>query len=200
MLVQSMEKKVELATSKNKKVQRGYDKISDMNDSKDVWKLAVRIVDLWTVISKYRQESMEMIIVDKEVSCCLFYTNDIYNIRRSNVNICFFSNWMQNVKIQLTLPTEELAEHKAKLELNKTFGVQNFKVLKNDLVVKACAHPFRLMASGATIITPKDFPEIPVAKYNFKDFEEILTGNYRTDLLIGKSINFLGQSTLTACS
>jgi hypothetical protein len=48
-----------------------------------------------------------------------------------------------------------------------------------------------LIASGATIIIPKDFPEIPVAKYNFKDFGEILTGNYRTDLLIGKGKNLL---------
>jgi hypothetical protein len=41
------------------------------------------------------------------------------------------------VKIQLTVPTEELAEHKEKLELNKPFDMQNFKVFKNELVVKA---------------------------------------------------------------
>lgn len=191
MILQTMDQKVEVATSKKVQGKRGYEKIIDVNDSKDVWNLAVRVVDLWTVISKGRQESMDMIIVDKEVICCLFYTNDIYYVRRSYVNTSLFLNWMQNVKIQLTVPTEELAEHKEKLELNKTYDMQNFRVLKNELVVKACAHPFRLVASGATIIMPKDFPEIHVAKYNFKDFGEILTGNYRTDLLIGKGTNLL---------
>lgn len=114
---------------------RGYKKIIDVNDSKDVRNLVVRVVDLWTVIIKQRQESMDMIIVDKEVICFLFYTNDIYYIRRSYVNIGLFLNWMQNVKIQFTVPTEELAEHKEKLELNKTYDMQNFKVFKNELVV-----------------------------------------------------------------
>ncbi|AES87919.1 putative nucleic acid-binding protein [Medicago truncatula] len=97
---------VEVATSKKVQGKRGYKKIIDVNDSKGVRNLVVRVVDLWTVIIKQRQESMDMIIVDKE-----------------------------NVKIQFTVPTEELAEHKEKLELNKTYDMQNFKVFKNELVV-----------------------------------------------------------------
>lgn len=52
----------------DEEVARGFDKIKDVDDSKDVWVLAVRIVDLWPVIGKYKSESSEMIVKDAEVS------------------------------------------------------------------------------------------------------------------------------------
>lgn len=87
--------------------------------------------------------------------------------------------------IQLTVPCEEVAKWKEILKENRTYTMLNFKVLKNDVVVKASTHPFRLAVSGATIITPVDFPAIPLASFRFKDFGEILAGNYMNDLLIG---------------
>jgi len=55
------------------------------------------------------------------------------------------------------------------LHLNKTYEMENFKVVTNDLVVKACQHRFRLIVTGATVITAEDFPDIPMATLNFKD-------------------------------
>jgi hypothetical protein len=65
--------------------------------------------------------------------------------------------------------------------------MDNFKVANNDLVVKACDHRFRLIVTGATVIRSQDFPDIPMATLNFKDFGEVLAGKYRQDLLVGES-------------
>jgi len=72
------------------------------------------------------------------------------------------------------------------LQLNITYEMENFKVANNDLVVKACDHRFRLIVTGATVITSQDFPDIPMATLNFKDFGEVLAGKYRPDLLVGE--------------
>lgn len=93
---------------------------------------------------------------------------------------------MQGDLIQLTVPKEFVGENKDKLRYNGTYEMDNFKVQKNDIVVKASSHRYRLSVTGATVITEQDFPNIPVAGFNFKDFGEVLNGKYRTDLLVGK--------------
>jgi len=72
------------------------------------------------------------------------------------------------------------------LILNQTYEIENFKVSNNDTVVKACDHRFRLTITCATVITKQDFPDIPMASFNFKDFGEVLAGQYRPDLLVGE--------------
>jgi len=72
---------------------------------------------------------------------------------------------------------------------NKTYEMVNFKVLKNDLVVTACTHPYRLVVTSATIIKEVDFPKIHVVVTRFKDFGEILVGKYHIDLLIGNQVS-----------
>jgi len=93
--------------------------------------------------------------------------------------------------IQVTIPNEELGEWKEMLKQKKTYEMINFKVMKNDIVFKACTHPYRLTVTGANIIKEVDFPDIPATSIKFKDFVEILAGNYRTDLLIGNHIALL---------
>lgn len=139
----------------DEEVARGFDKIKDLDDSKDVWVLAVRIVDLWPVIGKYKSEHVEMIVKDAE--------GDV---------------------IHITLPKDYLAKFKPQLMLDQTYEMENFKVSTNDLVVKACDHRFRLTATGATVIAKQDFPDIAMASFNFKDFAEVLAGKYRPDLLV----------------
>lgn len=51
----------------DEEVARGFDKIIDIDQSKDVWDLVVRIVDHWPVIGKYKSEHHEMIVKDAEV-------------------------------------------------------------------------------------------------------------------------------------
>jgi hypothetical protein len=63
----------------DEEVARGFDKIKDVDESKDVWVLAVRIVDLWPVIGKYKSESSEMIVKDAEVSFFFSLTISIFH-------------------------------------------------------------------------------------------------------------------------
>jgi hypothetical protein len=58
-LFQKMEDHVEIA--------RPFDDIKEINETKDVWTLAMRIVDLWPVIDKYNSEHLEMIVKDAQV-------------------------------------------------------------------------------------------------------------------------------------
>lgn len=48
-------------------VARPFDDIKDIDDSKDIWTLPVRIVDVWPVISKFKSEHIEMVIMDAQV-------------------------------------------------------------------------------------------------------------------------------------
>ncbi|XP_039682916.1 uncharacterized protein [Medicago truncatula] len=136
-------------------VARPFDDIKDIDDSKDIWTLPVRIVDVWPVISKFKSEHIEMVIMDA-----------------------------QSGRIQVTVPKEFVAEFKQILYLNNTLEMENFKVCKNEIVVKATPHPYRLIVTGATVITPEDFPAIPLAGFCFKDFEDVLAGKYRPDLIV----------------
>lgn len=136
-------------------VARPFDDIKDIDDSKDIWTLSVRIVDVWPVITKFKSEHIEMVIMDA-----------------------------QSERIQVTVPKEFMAEFKQILYLNNTLEMENFKVCKNEIVVKATPHLYRLIVTGATVITPEDFPAIPMARYHFKDFEDVLAGKYRPDLLV----------------
>lgn len=84
---------------------------------------AVRVVGVWHVMGKFRQEQLNMVVVDKQ--------NDI---------------------IHITIPNEELREWKGMLKQNKTYEMINFKIMKNDISFKACTHPYRLAVTEATII------------------------------------------------
>lgn len=48
-------------------IARPFEMVKDINDTKELWKIVVRIHHKWTVISKTK-ESLKMIVVDKDVS------------------------------------------------------------------------------------------------------------------------------------
>jgi hypothetical protein len=50
---------------------RGFDKVGNVNDSKELWKLGVRIEDIWTVNNRGK-EHIEFIILDKQVRSSSF--------------------------------------------------------------------------------------------------------------------------------
>lgn len=97
----------------------------------------------------------------------------------------FYLFKLQSGRIQVTVPKEFVAEFKQILYLNNTLEMENFKVCKNEIIVKATPHPYRLIVTGATVITPEDFPAIPMAGFCCQDFEDVLVGKYRPDLLVG---------------
>jgi hypothetical protein len=47
-------------------MERPFDFIADITDKKDMWKLAVRVKEKWTVVKDVK-EHVEMIIVDAKV-------------------------------------------------------------------------------------------------------------------------------------
>jgi hypothetical protein len=78
--------------------------------------------------------------------------------------------------------------------------MQNFKVHANDFSPKSCLHPFKLSfvgGEGGSKLKPTILKDIPEYKLTFKPFEEILSGNYHSDLLVG--INVLQNSLLRLC-
>ena len=46
---------------------RKFDNVVDINDSKETWRLVVRILDLWSVVNSKGIEHIEMIVVDANV-------------------------------------------------------------------------------------------------------------------------------------
>lgn len=68
--------------------------------------------------------------------------------------------------------------------------MQNFKVQHNDFTLKSCDRRLKLLfigEEGESKLTPKDFPDIPQYKFNFKSFAEINSRKYYPDLLLGNS-------------
>ncbi|KAK2381705.1 hypothetical protein QL285_069293 [Trifolium repens] len=101
-----------------------FEKIRDINDSKSLWRIAVRVKDLWLVRhGKSNKQHLEMVICD-----------DLGD------------------EIQLTLPTEFYEKLKNELQLNMTCTLQNFDVEKNKDKIRACAHPFKLVCTGDLLI------------------------------------------------
>jgi len=46
---------------------RPLQKIKNINDSKSLWKIVVRVVDMWTVANSKNKQHIEMVLCDKEV-------------------------------------------------------------------------------------------------------------------------------------
>ena len=84
----NMDKKkgVKVGTSldmdKKKTIYRPYNNIKDVNESKDLWTFVVRIADAWSVMGKFRQEHLDMVVVDKQVillsNSLLIFTSYFY--------------------------------------------------------------------------------------------------------------------------
>jgi hypothetical protein len=75
---------------------------------------------------------------------------------------------------------------KPKLNVGKTYQMNNFRVFDNDSDYKMTTHKFRLTLVGATMIEEAEIPDIPLTNFNFKDFAEIHAGKYTPDLLVGE--------------
>jgi len=44
------------------------DAITGINDSKETWRLVVRVVDVWSVVNNHGNEHLKMIIMDSKVT------------------------------------------------------------------------------------------------------------------------------------
>ncbi|MCI10590.1 replication protein A1-like protein, partial [Trifolium medium] len=71
-----------------------------------------------------------------------------------------------------------------------TQTLQNFRVQKYDAKFKWTEHPYKLMFISGTKVSPiETIPDMPLCGFKFKKITEIISGNFREDLLVG-SLNY----------
>ncbi|KAF1869381.1 hypothetical protein Lal_00022691 [Lupinus albus] len=132
-----------------------FDMINDVNDSKQLWKIVVRITKLWYVQIPPKRGHLEIILMDsKKLSCLL------------NLGGTKYKSLLHY-----------LVEY-------KTYVMHNFDVMLNDLQFKACDHLYRMQFTTSTTVQKIIYHDIPHFEYDFKKFGEILADNFRSYLLI----------------
>ncbi|XP_058746517.1 uncharacterized protein LOC131619441 [Vicia villosa] len=128
--------------------------IKDLVKGNQIWKMAIRVVDLWTVTEKNGYQHIEMVIQDGE--------GDKIHVTTRNRD---FNDWVQQVK-----------EH-------DTFFLYNGEPVDNDAPLKVCSNPLKLVFNGGTTMTSVAIPGIPTHKFCFHPIENFLKGNFKHDLL-----------------
>src|SRR3954465_10537887 len=83
---------------------RPLEKISDVNDEKELWKIAVKIHHKWSVISN-NKEHFEMVVYDSEVSFNIFTKSHYFLLFSYKLFVsCYILiqyHWFWKVKIGL---------------------------------------------------------------------------------------------------
>ncbi|KAE9603803.1 putative nucleic acid-binding protein [Lupinus albus] len=133
-----------------------FDMITDVNDSKHFWKIAVRITKLWFVQKPPKSGHLEMVLMDSK-----------------------------GHKIQVSVVKEDFIRWRNYLVEYDTYMMQNFDVMLNDCEFKACDHLYRMEFNANTIVERLICPAIPLFEYEFKKFAEIVAGQFSSYLLIG---------------
>ncbi|XP_058732680.1 replication protein A 70 kDa DNA-binding subunit E-like [Vicia villosa] len=128
--------------------------IKDLVKGNQVWKMQIRVVDLWVIKEKTGQQHLECVIQDVK-------GDQIHVITRSRD----FKEWIDQVKE------------------NETYSLYNGEPVVNDGPFKVCANPLKLLFNGGTTVTNVAFPEIPLHKYNFQPIENFLKGSIKHDML-----------------
>ncbi|WJX79778.1 hypothetical protein P8452_62863 [Trifolium repens] len=149
---------------------RPFEKIKDIDDTKSLWKIAVRVKDLWVVRhGKTNNQHFEMVVCDE-----------------------------LGDEIQVTVPSDLNDKFKTQFTLHQTCTLQNFSVEHNKFSIKATPHSFKLIITAGTLIEDVNQHKIAAPGYKFKDFSDITNGKVPSDLLIDVIGNFheLGYTQL----
>ncbi|KAI5445307.1 hypothetical protein KIW84_013513 [Lathyrus oleraceus] len=133
---------------------RKVDSVKDINDSKETWRLAVRIMDVWSVVNNKGIEHLEMIVMDS-----------------------------LGDRIQVLIRHDHLLKRKEVIKENMTCIINNCSVYNNDFQWKVCDHSKKIVFLGGTTMKAIKLQNIPPKGYFFKDFGEILQGKCKTDRL-----------------
>ncbi|XP_058751920.1 uncharacterized protein LOC131625020 [Vicia villosa] len=137
--------------------------IKDLAQGNQIWKMLIRVVDLWIVMEKTGQQHLELIIQDAK-------GDRIHVSTRSRD----FKDWIEQVR-----------EH-------ETYSLYNGEPVLNDGPYKVCANPLKLVFNGGTTMKNVAVPEIPTHKYNFHPIEKFLNGSYKPDMLYVPFANVIG--------
>ncbi|KAI5443450.1 hypothetical protein KIW84_012191 [Lathyrus oleraceus] len=133
---------------------RKVDSVKDINDSKETWRLAVRIMDVWSVVNNKGIEHLEMIVMDS-----------------------------LGDRIQVLIRHDHLLKWKEVIKENMTCIINNGSVYNNDFQWKVCDHSKKIVFLGGTTMKTIELQNIPPKGYFFKDFGEILQGKCKIDRL-----------------
>ncbi|XP_057434366.1 uncharacterized protein LOC130727274 [Lotus japonicus] len=129
--------------------------IAEVDDSKETWKLGVRITNLWVVEKSSKVNAMEMIFMDQKGG-----------------------------KITAVVKKFDIDKWKSMLKEDNTYIVQNFEVNHNDGQFRTSNHPYKLVFMKGTIVQARQIPEIPHNIYHFTPFDDILAGGASTEVLV----------------
>ncbi|XP_058745814.1 uncharacterized protein LOC131618652 [Vicia villosa] len=129
-------------------------KICDINDSKELWKVSVRVHHKWTVVSNKR-EHFEMIFVD-----------------------------VSGGDIHVVVPAPHVSLFSEKMVLDHSYTISNFKVQANVAAFRPSSHKFMLKFTAGTTVTDDNNAEIPPKPLVFTKFTDIINGNFNKDVLI----------------
>ncbi|WJX96853.1 hypothetical protein P8452_77997 [Trifolium repens] len=136
-------------------MERSYHAIKDINKKKEVWKLAVIVDELWSAFKGDKEDTLEMLLRD-----------------------------INGDTIHATINTNDISAWKDKISQGKTYYMNNFRVGVNDHKFKMSQHACKLTFVAATRVHELDIPAMPTTLFMFKDFGEILSGNYEPDVLV----------------
>ncbi|XP_058726770.1 uncharacterized protein LOC131598158 [Vicia villosa] len=134
---------------------RPIDSVKDINESKDLWKIAVSCKHIWSVTSSSNKEHIEMVLVDSKV-------RDM---------------------IQAIDPTYLVSKFKSELSTGSSYIMQNFKVSKNDFSFKSTNHSYKLVLCGSTSVKKTDLHDIPAYYLNLLRLDAIVEGRFQSNVL-----------------
>ncbi|XP_058776860.1 uncharacterized protein LOC131651209 [Vicia villosa] len=133
---------------------RPLEKISNVNDEKELWKVAVKIHHKWSVISN-NKEHFEMVVYDSEGS-----------------------------DIHVIVPPVYRQSFDSLFVVNDTYTIANFQVQLNDLLFKPSAHKYLLKFTGGTKVGDRNVHQIQEKACRLTPFLDILTGKWNKDQVL----------------
>ncbi|XP_058732947.1 uncharacterized protein LOC131604532 [Vicia villosa] len=128
--------------------------INDLVRGNQVWKMHIRVVDVWVVTEKNGNQHLEAVIQDVK--------GDKIHVTTLGRD---FQDWIEVVK-----------EH-------ETYFLYNGEPVDNDGPFKVCANPLKLIFNGGTTMSKVAIPEIPTHSYTFHPIESFLKADYKHDHL-----------------
>ncbi|CAK8536077.1 unnamed protein product [Lathyrus sativus] len=126
---------------------RPFEKICDISDKKELWKIVVKVHHKWTIVSNSKKH-LEFVFVDVE-----------------------------GKDIHVIVPTTLKGTFDLVLQGNNMYIVTNFQPQPNDLVFKTYDHQFIIRFTSGTSVSDINKHDIPAKKLNFKHFVDIFREN-----------------------
>ena len=141
----------------SQEMSQSFHMVVAIDDSKETFKLAVRIVDLQFVQAREKSRHLEMVLMDGKICCDLVFSlfNNVIGFM-----LCFVV--VQRDRIHVIVKKEDLKNWEVELKEGKTYYMYNFRVVVNDGQYRVCAHPFKLYFTNGTTLRQVDFSEIPL--------------------------------------